>query len=185
MKKLISFISFVLVLVMLTCGATVFGAAFKDFPGTTYFGEAYGPGFGWDGYPDGSFKPDKPVSRAEFICYLYKFNKSNDMEAGRYIQPVRTYNNNFSDVPAKSWYYKSVVWAYECGFINGIGNGKFDPNSTIDVFEYAIIMYRYYNTFFEGDYIQRFCTNRITEIGNNYSYFENPDLMIKRLFVIA
>ena len=178
MKKLISFISFVLVLVMLTCGATVFGAAFKDFKGTTYFGEAYGPGYGWDGYPDGTFKPDKLVTRAEFICYLFKFNESNDIEAGRYIQPVRTYNNNFSDVPAKSWYYKSVVWAYERGFINGVGNVKFDPYSTIGVFEYAIIMYRYYNSFFEGDYRQRFCTGRITEISDNYSYYGNPDLMI-------
>jgi hypothetical protein len=50
MKKLISVISFVLVLVMLSSGATVFGAEakFKDFD--WYVGE-----FGWNGFPDGLF----------------------------------------------------------------------------------------------------------------------------------
>ena len=146
MKKLISLISFVLVLVMLTSGATVFGAAFSDFPGKNHYGYAYGPACGWDGYPDGSFKPDNLVTRAEFVCYLYKYFKYSQLsEVLPEVKQIRKYNNSFSDVSPKNWYYDSVVWAYECGIINGTGKGKFDPGSTVTVFEYAIMMKRYYD----------------------------------------
>ena len=153
MKKIISVISFVLVLVMLAGPA----AAFKDFPGEDryysdgrwwYFHE-FVPQFGWEGYPDGTFKPDKVITRAELASYLYKLSVSGVFEWGEYkfgrIEQVRKYKNNFSDVSPKKWYYKAVVWAYECGLVNGVGYGKFDPDSTVTVFEYALIMERFYD----------------------------------------
>ena len=143
MKKIISAISFVLVLVMLASGATVFGAKakFKDFD--------YSAQYGWDGYPDGSFHPEKVITRAELTSYLYKLGADGvfEFQGVKYgkIEPIRKYNDNFSDVSPKKWYYSSVVWAYECGIVNGVGNGKFDPDSTITVFEYALIMERFYD----------------------------------------
>ncbi len=148
MKKLISLISFVIVLVMLTSGATVFGAKenFKDFD--------YPAQYGWDGYPDGSFHPDELISRAEFVCYLYKLHETL-REDEIDIKPIRVYNNSFSDVSPKNWYYKYVVWAYERGIINGVGNGNFDAKSTINVFDYALMMKRFYDSAFTEDWEDR------------------------------
>ena len=143
MKKLISLISFVLVLVMLTSGATVFGAKakFKDFE--------YSPQCGWDGYPDGTFHPNERVTRAEFICFVYKYHQSlKDTGRGPYItsepKPMRQYDERFHDVPKKSWYYSAVSWAYSYGIIEGTSKTTFVPKSEISVFEYAIIWYRYF-----------------------------------------
>ena len=153
MKKLISVTAFALVLVMLA-GPT---AAFKDFPGeniyypngTWHYYNKFTKQYGWEGYPDGTFKPDKVITRAELTSYLYKlYGSSGFFWFGSKIQkfqPVRTYNNTFSDVSPEKWYYKAVVWAYECGFVNGVGCGKFNPDSTVTVFEYALIMERFYD----------------------------------------
>ena len=148
MKKVISLVSFILVLVMLASGATVFGEQedFKDFN--------YPAQCGWDGYPDGSFHPDESISRAEFVCYLYKLYETlREDEVD--IKPIRVYNNSFSEVSPKSWYYKYVVWAYERGIINGVGDGKFDPESTINVFDYALMMKRFYDSAFTRDWENR------------------------------
>ena len=148
MRKVISLVSFVLVLVMLASGTTVFGAQenFKDFN--------YPAQCGWDGYPDGSFHPDEMISRAEFVCYLYKLYETlREDEVD--IKPIRVYNNSFSDISPKSWYYKYVVWAYERGIINGVGDGKFDPTSTINVFDYALMMKRVYDYAFTRDWENR------------------------------
>ncbi|MBQ3900904.1 MAG: S-layer homology domain-containing protein [Clostridia bacterium] len=164
MKKIISVISFVLVLVMLTSAATVFGAEakFKDFD--------YPAQYGWDGYPDGSFHPEKVITRAELTSYLYKLGADGvfEFQGVKYgkIEPIRKYNDNFSDVSPKKWYYSSVVWAYECGIVNGVGNGKFDPDSTITVFEYALVMKRFYDAVI---------TEEFTETAESYfEYFTYP-----------
>lgn len=157
MRKVISLVSFILILVMLASGTTVFGAQenFKDFN--------YPAQCGWDGYPDGSFHPDESISRAEFVCYLYKLYETLHEkyktlllhEEVIEIKPIKEYNNSFSDVSSESWYYEYVVWAYERCIINGVGDGKFDPESTINVFDYAIMMKRFYDSAFSRNWESR------------------------------
>ena len=147
MKKIISVISFILVLVMLSSGATVFGEReyFKDFGYN-------GPSSGWDGYPDGTFHPDEKITRAEFLCYLYKFHNHLHEAVLVDVKPIREYKNNFTDISTKKWYYKYVVWAYERGIINGVGNGRFDPNSTINALDYSLMMKRLYSAAFTEEW---------------------------------
>ena len=37
----------------------------------------------------------------------------------------------FSDVTAGDWFYEEVLWAYENNVMDGIGGGKFGPNSSV------------------------------------------------------
>ncbi|MBR7032947.1 MAG: S-layer homology domain-containing protein [Clostridia bacterium] len=146
MKKVISLVSFILVLVMLASGATVFGSQkCKDFENIETL-------WGWDGYPDGTFRPNELISRAEFVCYLYKFHNHLHEEVYVYVKPIREYKNNFTDISPKEWYYQYVVWAYERGIINGVGDGKFDPESTINVFDYSLMMKRLYSAAFTKEW---------------------------------
>jgi hypothetical protein len=73
------------------------------------------------GYPDGTFKPDQPVTRAEFAALL---NKAFD------LQPVRA-GRKFKDVPAKYWASAAIKKAYESGFLAGYPNGTFAPKQNI------------------------------------------------------
>lgn len=73
------------------------------------------------GYPDGTFRPDQSVSRAEFAALL---NKAFD------LQPVRA-GAKFKDVPTKYWAAKVIQKAYRGGFLTGYPNQTFAPNQNI------------------------------------------------------
>ena len=73
------------------------------------------------GYPNGTFRPDQPVSRAEFAALL---NKAFD------LQPVRE-GSKFKDVPAKYWAAEVIQKASRGGFLTGYPNNTFAPNQNI------------------------------------------------------
>jgi S-layer homology domain len=73
------------------------------------------------GYPDGTFKPDRPITRAEFAALL---NKAFD------LQPIRA-GRKFKDVPKKFWATDVIQKAYQSGFLAGYPNGTFAPKQNI------------------------------------------------------
>lgn len=74
------------------------------------------------GYPDGTFKPNSPVTRAEFAAMLG--SAFPDAPA------VRT-GGKFADVPTNSWASEAIRKAYQAGFIAGYPGGVFQPNQKI------------------------------------------------------
>jgi hypothetical protein len=73
------------------------------------------------GYPDGTFKPDQPVTRAEFAALL---NKAFE------LPPIRE-SRAFRDVPANYWAAAVIDKAYRSGFLAGYPNKTFAPNQNI------------------------------------------------------
>jgi hypothetical protein len=68
------------------------------------------------GYPDGSFKPNAPVTRAEFAAMLGKaFPDTAEVRTG----------GKFADVPAKYWASDAIRKAYQTGFLAGYPGGVF------------------------------------------------------------
>jgi hypothetical protein len=73
------------------------------------------------GFPDGSFKPDKPVTRAQFAAIVSKaFNQ--DVVKGK---------RSFSDVAAKYWAIAAIDKAFTTGFMSGYTGGQFKPEQEI------------------------------------------------------
>lgn len=80
------------------------------------------------GYPDGSFKPDASMSRAEFMVIVNKvYNFTSEKEI------------SFSDVKSTDWYYNIVKKASAAGYISGYPNGTMAPNMPIQRQEVASI----------------------------------------------
>ncbi len=73
------------------------------------------------GYPDGTFKPDKTISRAEFVRIVNNYFGFNNNKG----------NENFSDVNSSDWFYNDICIAQKEGYINGYTDGTFKPNKTI------------------------------------------------------
>lgn len=48
----------------------------------------------------------------------------------------------FDDVPVDAWYADSVKFCYERGLMNGVGDGKFEPNRPVTRAEMAAILHR-------------------------------------------
>ena len=74
------------------------------------------------GYPDSTFKPDSPVTRAEFAAILRK--------AFPGVVPVRN-PINFQDVPSNHWAAKAIQVVYQWGFLSGYPDRTFKPNQPI------------------------------------------------------
>ena len=74
-----------------------------------------------NGYTDGTFQPEKKMTRAEFTAVIIRMlNKKATVT-----------DSIFSDVDASHWAYKEISTAAELGLVNGTGNGKFSPNDTV------------------------------------------------------
>lgn len=112
------------------------GKAFLDVPGTENWAHE-GIDFAlrnglFLGTSKGTFEPDTPMTRAMLVTVLWR-------SAGMSKEGT----NAFSDVPEGTWYTEAVKWASACDIVNGIGNGRFDPQGNITREQMAAILYRF------------------------------------------
>ncbi len=75
-----------------------------------------------NGYPDGTFLPNNPVTRAEFVKIV---------SGVLGITPASGGTSSFPDVAASDWFFGYVVAAVEKGFVSGYPDGTFKPNNPI------------------------------------------------------
>ena len=84
------------------------------------------------GYQDMTFKPNNPVTRAEFATMIVKaLGKDN-------TSPSSTYD--FNDVSNYFWGYDNIQRAYSSGLIKGFPDGSFRPNAYITKAEVLAIL---------------------------------------------
>lgn len=84
------------------------------------------------GYPDGTFKPDNNITRAEFVALM---NRAFDV-------PKKDAVAGFADVNAADWYYADVCAAANGGYVTGYEDNTFRPNNAITRAEAAAIVAR-------------------------------------------
>jgi hypothetical protein len=74
-----------------------------------------------NGFSDGTFKPDQPVTRAQFAVILRTAFSE---------EPVRK-SRTFKDVPVKHWAASAINKAYTTGFMTGYSDNTFRPDLKI------------------------------------------------------
>lgn len=74
-----------------------------------------------NGFPDGTFRPDRPMTRAEYAVILQAALQ----------QPKKRPYTPFIDVGANFWATPAIIWAYETNFISGFPGNQFRPQSNI------------------------------------------------------
>jgi len=82
------------------------------------------------GYPDGSFRPENSITRAEFVYMLWKASGSPDSVS------------YFADT-ADHWAKKAIGWALENHLINGHADGLFHPDEPVTRAQAAKITYNF------------------------------------------
>lgn len=138
MKKTTRIISLLLTLAMMLTLAVpmTVSASFTDVNSNHVYHEAINnlsaEGI-LNGFEDGSFKPQDPVTRAQFtkiICYALSVGSLTYSDAERSI---------FTDVAPQHWAANNIVTAYKQGIINGMGDGTFAPEANVN-YEQAVKM---------------------------------------------
>ena len=84
------------------------------------------------GYADGTFRPDAPISRAEFAKIAVSFTQNNGSAVYNY----------FTDVKTTDWFAPYVTAAKDAGLIEGYSDGSFKPKSKITRAEACAIVNR-------------------------------------------
>lgn len=82
-----------------------------------------------DGYPDGTFRPDEPITRAEFATVGLAFA----------YDPLDA-SCSYYDVSASAWYHTYVAQATTYGWIGGYPDNTFRPGNNITRVEVCVIV---------------------------------------------
>lgn len=86
------------------------------------------------GYTDGTFRPDKAVTRGQFVTVLYRMAGS----------PEVSEEAPFTDIAGQSEEFRRAIsWAYSKGYVNGKGEGKFAPDAGLTREEAMKILFGY------------------------------------------
>ena len=107
------------------------------------------------GYPDGSFKPNASITRAEFAAIASRYEKLEKGEA------------KFTDIDERHWAYPEVASAYKKGWINGYPDGSFRPENHITREEVVTIANRMLERKCDLDFVKNH-RNEIAKYTDNY-----------------
>lgn len=86
------------------------------------------------GYPDGNFKPNAPITRTEFAQLIKNINKKSYVNKGLPFEDVKGH-----------WGYDAIDKAYRTGLITGYPDGTFKPDREITRGEVARIANNLYD----------------------------------------
>lgn len=76
-----------------------------------------------NGFADGSFRPDKEISRAEMVTLLVKAQQLNN--------EIKSGQAGYNDVAPTYWAYKYIAAASNAGLAKGYANGAFRPETPL------------------------------------------------------
>lgn len=94
------------------------------------------------GYSDGSFRPDAPVTRAEFAAIASRFEKLTEG------------SKSFADVPDTYWAARYINFAATRGWVTGYSDGTFKPEHSITRAEVAAVTCRLLERSADQSYIR-------------------------------
>lgn len=121
-------------------------SSFSDVSVSDWFAEAVGALADLkiiEGYPDGTFDPQRAVSRAEFVMMASRFFKMEPAEPA-----------DFSDVGENSWYAGVVASAAAAGWITGYPDGTFRPENPVSRGEVTVMTNRVLQRTADKSYIK-------------------------------
>lgn len=112
------------------------------------------------GMGDGTFQPNRAITRAEFVSMAVKFLES----------PQASGQAAFPDVSAEQWFYSAVQAAAQEGWIHGYEDGTFRPEQSITRAEVASIVNHMLERCADQKYAEEYCAklNTFTDVEPSY-----------------
>ncbi|WP_416145306.1 S-layer homology domain-containing protein [Planococcus koreensis] len=137
------------------------------------------------GYDDGSIRPEREVTRAEFAkMVILSFELGTDAASAEFKSAAVASNTtgltaSFKDVPMDKWFYNPIMQAAEAGIVTGYPDNTFGPNDPITREQMATMVSRaltakgYTLTAGKVGYVSQDSINQIPEVmKKGQSYYE-------------
>ena len=146
---------------------TAYSNSFSDVPAGKWYSNAIGYMERYNivrGYEDGTFRPDAPITRAEFAAIAARFSalKGNTQ-------------TNFTDLPDSHWAKGSIGLAYSKGWIGGYPDGTVRPDQNITRAEVVAVTNRMLERAGDVNYIEANSDSIVhfTDLNNGYwAYYD-------------
>ena len=141
-------------------------ATFGDVSGSDWYAPELGYLEKYDiikGYEDGTFRPDTPVTRAEFTAMTVRYyDLFNEVK-----YPANT--TKYTDVNGSDWAVKDISFATSEKWLNGYADGTFKGDSNITRAEVVTVINRATGRTADEDYINNNLSvlNKFTDLKNN------------------
>ncbi|WP_262680906.1 S-layer homology domain-containing protein [Paenibacillus sp. J5C2022] len=95
------------------------------------------------GYPDNTFKPNSPITRAEFTVMLMNTLAKQSEMTEKLVLPVEATLSMFTDqAQIGEWAEDAIANAVQKGIIQGYNGGQFRPNAQITRAELSVMLAR-------------------------------------------
>ena len=92
------------------------------------------------GYPDGTFRGDRPITRAEAATILYRYLKYAGLNPGGENNTGSMHFTDENEIP--SWAKEAVENLFSKGMMVGVSAERFDPNGKMSRAMIATVAYR-------------------------------------------
>lgn len=134
MKKTFTYFLSVVVLIIMTTSISSAGS-YYDLNGTAYqdYAKELSQRGIISGYPDGEFKPNNNITRAEFATMIAKMNG---------VDNASQYNSSFKDMDGYSWAKGYISYCANKGIMQGDGKGNVMPGQNITFGEAVTMVVR-------------------------------------------
>ncbi len=86
------------------------------------------------GYPDGSFRPEDKITRAEFAKMAYVLKYGQDDNGSLFAGQQSSFTDVENDANVK-WAKGYINYCENQGIVSGVGNNKFNPKGNVTVAE--------------------------------------------------
>ena len=120
-----------------------------------------------NGYNDKTFKPDAPVTRAEFVSMAVRyFDIFNDVKKDGYTANYKDLNKNY-------WAYADIAYAKHIGWLNGYADGTFKGDNNITRAEVVTVVNRATGRKADESYVKDNFTklNRFTDVTDSGMWY--------------
>lgn len=120
-----------------------------------------------EGYNDGTFKPDAPVTRAEFVSMSVRYySLFNDVNKDGYTVKYTDVNKNY-------WAYDDIAYAKNIGWLNGYSDGSFRGDNKITRAEVVTVVNRATGRTADKEFVKDNFTkiNRFTDVTDSSKWY--------------
>lgn len=100
------------------------------------------------GYPDGTFGPEKGMTRSEAAAIFARLLADKNGDTIRASGSIKT---KFDDVPANAWYAGYVKYLTNFGVLFGYEDKNFHPDDAITRSEFTAMAVRFFEEYGEGN----------------------------------
>lgn len=122
------------------------------------------------GYPDGSFRPDGSITRAEFASVCVRYYENN-------VEKLEKADISFFDLDSGHWAYNDVRKAVQLGYVNGYPDGSFKPDEYITRAEVVTVVNRMLSRSADESYVDSHVKDLVdfsdlTSDKDHWAYYE-------------